>query len=541
MKKGMIGLLALIFIIAALLSGCSSVTDNENGKTDNGNGGSEGKSEALKLKVVIPHFGGDPTGTLVQQEYEKEIQQYLGIGVTIEWTRIPWGEYKEKTQVMLTSGDIPDVMLVLGQDNIIKYGEQELFVDLAEYMDVMPNYMEFVKATDNYEKYLMSDSKQLFAFYDGFTNPSDIEPSQYATAYRLDVFEKHNIKVPTTLDELYKAAKELKELYPDSYPVGQSEQYLNYDGILNANHTSGGIYWNGEKYVYGPTEEAFKEALMFLNKLYSEKLLDPAYWSDNMDEAKPKASTGKTFIYPLIWSGYVADFNANQQAGVTWTLAMGPDNPKYGKSWKYDSEPKGKGVNNGYGIVVSAKAKNTEQIIRLLDYQYSDKMINLLMWGIEGKSYEVKDGNKQFLPEIKESGDFVGELAKLGVSVSMRTRPGIVFTPQERIAKYMSIPDVMFYHDGKAQLENYWLASDKYGGKQSISPINRAPKLLFSKDENDRRANTMTPIDTYVKESAVKFIKGEMSFDDWDKFQDTMKKMGDYESILQMFNDKVTS
>ncbi|WP_314589243.1 extracellular solute-binding protein [Paenibacillus terrigena] len=537
MKKTLMGMLMTLLLITTYLSGCSGESGTSESKSEDK--GSSDKANALHLKVVIPHFGGDPTGTIVQQEYEKEIQNYLGTEVKINWTRIPWAEYTEKTKVMLTSGDIPDVMLVRGQDNIIKFGEQGLFVDLSQHIDKMPNYKTYIDATGNNEQYLMNENKQLFAFYDGYTNPTDIEPSQYAAAYRLDVFQKHNIKVPTTLDELYDAAKQLKALYPDAYPVGQSEQYLEYDGILSANHTAGNIYWNGEKYVYGPTEEAYKEALIFLNKLYKEKLLDPAYWSDNMDEAKTKATSGKSFIYPLLWSGYVADFNANKQAGVTWTLAMGADNPKYGKAWKYGSEPKGKGLSNGSGLVISAKSENVEQIVKLLDYQYSDKMVDLLMWGIEGKSYEVKDGKKQFLPALIQSDDFVGELAKLGVSASMRTRPGIVFTPQERIAKYTSIPDVMFYHDGKAQMENYWFASDKYGGKESIAPMDHAPKMMFTKDESDLKANTMTPIETYVKESAVKFIKGEMDFSEWGKFQDTIKKMGDYESILKLYNDKV--
>ncbi|MNG38503.1 hypothetical protein D3C84_1262340 [compost metagenome] len=69
--------------------------------------------------------------------------------------------------------------------------------------------------------------------------------------------------------------------------------------------------------------------------------------------------------------------------------------------------------------------------------------------------------------------------------------------------------------------------------------MDHAPKMMFTKDESDLKANTMTPIETYVKESAVKFIKGEVDFSEWGKFQDTIKKMGDFESILKLYNDKV--
>ena len=51
---------------------------------------------------------------------------------------------------------------------------------------------------------------------------------------RTDIFKKHNIKIPTTLDEVLEAGKKLKELYPDSVPITNRFQQGNLMSGLGA-------------------------------------------------------------------------------------------------------------------------------------------------------------------------------------------------------------------------------------------------------------------------------------------------------------------
>lgn len=71
-----------------------------------------------------------------------------------------------------------------------------------------------------------------------------------------------------------------------------------------------------------------------------------------------------------------------------------------------------------------------------------------------------------------------------------------------------------------------------------IPPWFFAPPIAFSTDDREEISNIMTPVKTYVAEMRFKFIKGEESFEDWDNFLAGMKKMGDYEKILRLHNDK---
>ena len=63
--------------------------------------------------------------------------------------------------------------------------------------------------------------------------------------------------------------------------------------------------------------------------------------------------------------------------------------------------------------------------------------------------------------------------------------------------------------------------------------------LIFSQEENDKIDNIMTPVNSYAGESRTKFILGDTSLDQWDKYLKELEKMGDYPSILKMYNDKL--
>ena len=544
MKKVVNSILVLTIVIILscnALVGCSKKESVQSNNADKKTTDSTKKVEELSFDVLCPHFGVDPSDSVIQNEWLKVMEKHMDMKLNIKWERIPWGDYREKVNLVLASGDYPDVFLSVDEKMKNKYGNEGMLLNVSEYMEYAPNYKDFIDNTPDADIVLYTGEGNSYGFSDGFMNPNNIESTQYAWAYRFDVFEKHNIKIPETLDELYEAAKKLKELYPDSYPINQNESYLKpYEEFMWVNHTSQGIYWNGNEFVYGPTEEAYKEALMFANKLYKEELLDPEFFIDTFDQSKEKALNNRTFIYPAIWAGYVNQFNLNKEFNGQWGLSMPANNPKYGTAWKRWSQVKGKLLRKGSDIVISAKAKNPELLVKLIDYQYSDENIELLNWGIEGTTFKRnEDGSKAFMPEITNADDPIGKLAEFGISSSMRSRSGIVFTPQDfdsQIAQWTEDP---WYHNGEFIEEKFWLATEKFGGKESIAPNDRAPKYNTTKDEKDTITNTMTPVETYESECAVKFVIGEMSFDQWDEFQDNLKKMGDYESILKMYNDKV--
>ncbi len=510
-------------------------------KTEEGKG--QKQTDVFKFSASVPDFGLSPKDTLVQKEWQKRMENHMGMKLDIDWERIPWNDYREKEKIVLASAQYPDVFTSSDYDNVLDYGHQGMLLEVSQYFDNAPNYMKFVNSTPDAKYQIYDESGKSYGFQDGFANNRDIEgaQSQSTVAYRFDIFKENNMKIPETLEEFHEAAKTLKKKYPDTYPINISDKgFQIHKGFLNTFHTKDGIYWNGKEYVFGPAEKSYKEMLEYIHTLYQEKLLDPEFLTDDNDRATEKAVTGRVFMLPSMWAGMANHYNRNaEDKKMEWGLAMLPENPKYGTPWKLMSTLPGKSLQQRFNIVISAKTKHPEWLVKIIDYQYSDEMIELMDWGIEGKTYQVsKDGKKEFLPEIMSSDDPAQELGKLGVSSSQVCRSGIVFTPQDFEANIAQLPTEPWYHDGKFLDNQYWIATHEYGGKESVAPFDRAPVLIFSQEENDKIDNIMTPVNSYVGESRTKFILGDTSLDQWDKYLKELEKMGDYPSILKMYNDK---
>ena len=48
-------------------------------------------------------------------------------------------------------------------------------------------------------------------------------------------------------------------------------------------------------------------------------------------------------------------------------------------------------------MVISAQSPIADELVKFVDAQYDEDVINLLNWGIEGETYEEKDGKKSLI------------------------------------------------------------------------------------------------------------------------------------------------
>lgn len=533
MRKHVLAILIAAVVLAPAFAGG---TEEDAGAT----------ADVIQLEAYTADFGISPLGTLVHEEWMEQIQQYLGEDITIDFTVIPWGEYGEKVNITLASGDYPDIFTVPDANAILEYGDQELIVNLAEHEELIPNYMSFVEGTPGYERSVYTPAGDLYAFYDGYTG--EVKGTQYNWAYRFDVFQEYDIKVPETLDEFLNAARRLKALFPDSYPVGtyianNAAWYSVQRPFLAVNQTDYTHYWDGSKYVYGPTEESYREALAFVNQLYLEELLDPEFTVITGDQRDSKALNGETFILPNFFGANVYRYNSNTESDAVWGIAMPPRNRDIGDPWMIGANPAGKLLRTWTGIVIDAQSDHVETAVRLVDSFYTDEMIELLNWGIEGETFARDgDGNKYFLDEFMNSENPTEALAELGVSSTMRSRSGIIFTPQDFAAQIALMKPHPFYAEGEYFEGKYWVHTWEYG-RNMIRPAEEGAGiagLTYSPEEREFRQINLTPVQTFVDESAIKFITGELSIeDDWDDYLIELRQKGDIEEVTRQMTAKM--
>ena len=509
-------------------------------------------NNTLSISVSRPQFNEPAEGAEVQRMWEEDMSAYLGCALDISWEEIVWADYQTNLSATMASGVFPDAIAfgTLTQDLPNQYGQEQMLVDIAQYKDLLVNYQKFIDGSIGGEKAIYNDDGSMYAFYDGYVNENNIQGAQSFTAfaYRFDILQENNLTPATTLDEYTALCKKLKQLYPDVYPIGNSKDYPLYRGFVGIFHTWDTLYWNGSEWKYGPTEDNFRELLIYLNGLYKEGLIDPEFATDDGDQQQmAKAVTGKVLTFPTVWAGRVADWNRSAKEigeGISWGLAYLPSKDGEMVSWKYGSRMPGYTLSKGYGIMINANTAYPEWIVKMIDYQYSEEMIDMMNWGVEGETYEVKeDGSKDYTELVYSQDNPELYMAQYGSTSIAYRRCGIVFAPQVfEPLSYLMDKDPWWDESDGYTTGQYWVMTDKYGGEDSVAPTDRAPYYTLSAEESQMRANALTAYETLSKEWGHYFIVGQKdpaNDADWQAYLNTLSTSGvDMDGIVQILNEK---
>ena len=552
-------------------TGQQSASGNEGNDSQEGNEGVTSGAAAngiqlpeipdgvLKLEVNIPDFNQTSEGTMIQNLWQEKMEAYLGVKLDITWTRTAWNDFRETEKVPLQAGKIADVSTLSIGPAINEFGEDGTVLNLADYMDYMVYYPEYMADTNGGEDFAKNEDGSMCYFMDGSYNMSNIEGAQSFTAfaYRFDVLKENDLQPATTLEEFTQLCADIKAKIDNGeidakYPIMNStKDYSIYRGFVGIFHTWDVLYYNGSEWVFGPFEDNFREMLKYLNGLYEAGYIDPEFGTADTESANGKAATGVAVICPTLWSGSVTGWNdATDVEGMEWGLAYLPEGP-YGTSWKWGSKQGGKSLANGMGIYISAKTEHPEYVVAMIDYQYSDEMVQMLNWGVEGETYTVENGKKTFVDSILNPADSASnaslESGKYGLMASSVCRTGIPFTPIDFEAMLMTTAGSQSWwnaEDGYYE-GDFWVESSRLGGPESVAPYDREPVMYLTASEQAMRGQLRYGgvCESRVKELALQFITGEKDIDndaDWEAYIADVKSQtdDDFDSILETLDAK---
>lgn len=509
----------------------------------------------LSLEVSIPDYQQNSEGTMIQEEWEKRMEAYLGCELDITWRRTSAQDYQESELVVLQSGKVPDIATVTRGAAVNEYGEDGTLLDLSGYADYMVYYPEYMASTNGGENYARNKDGSMYYFMTGTYNPSNYHGAQSFTsfAYRFDLLRKKGWQPAVTLDEFtglcadMQAGIEDGSLDLDYVIMNSDKNYSLYRGFVGIFHTWDCVYYNGQEWVFGPIEDSFREMLQYLNGLYQAGYIDPEFATADSNLAATKATTGVAGICPTLWSGNVALWNgALASEEMEWGLAYLPENEDYGTAWKWGSYQQGKSLSASMGVCISARTAYPEYAVAMIDYQYSDQIVSLMNWGIEGETYRVEGTDKVFVDEIMQAEKPSMKSAEYGLMSSSICRSGIPAMPLDfdAMLELASLPEPWWnaekgYYQGK-----YWIETSVNSGEDSISPYDRPPVIYLSAEEQTAKAQLSYGgvCESRVKELANQFIVGERDiWDDaeWEAYIKDVKSQTDtdFDGILKMLND----
>ena len=457
-----------------------------------------------------------------------EVQRLIG-NVEFVWDLVPNSDWETKQSVVLASGNVPDIMLLNADDctNIFnQFGSQGIFANLYPMYESgeLPYFSQLAESYPHMLSTFITKDNVMH----GFVMVNTIGQVDMGYFIREDIYQKHDLEIPTTFDELYESLKILKGIYPDSLPiVNRSGPNNLIEAILRAYHSSGDIYYDNNTlaYEYGPATSNYKDGISYLAKLYADGLIDPEFATTSTAQWLERMTTGQGFFcftyferLDQIQDAVVAT-DPDTDFSVIGILPPQADD-HVGKSLRLDDP-----VQRSWALVVGANSDYIETAAKIIDYAtYSDEISDVINWGIEGDTYNIVDGVKVFADDIKTPSNPGGtrELGDLGID----GRSGLSIGPCDYRAWYAGI----FGPRANAAtiLHNDNIDTVCYFNGYSLS---------FTQAQSDEIAALRGPLTTYVDESVLKFITGQWNMDsDWDTFQENLVKFK-YGELLQYYLD----
>lgn len=436
----------------------------------------------------------------------------------IKWQDIPIEGYQEKKNLIFASGEWPDAFFgvnALSDADIANYGSQGILLPLQ---DLIEEYAPTIKQL--FEQY--PEIKKFATAPDGniYSVPTILE-RDFLTLFDAAFINKKwldelGLPVPETIEEFEAALLAFKNSDPNrngkpdeipfSFLYGDDARYAlhsmfgSFGRLDNPEH----VVLEDGKAVFTASQPEYKEALKYFHKLYSQGLIDPESFTQDLTVYFSK---GKNKEAPII--GAFVGWNSTAMAGDRSGdyVPLPPLKSSSGKQiWnKYFGET------SRSGFAITINNSQPEASIRWIDEIYTEKHSMEWQFGPIDLNIKIKeDGTYGFLPE--PNGMTNGEFRH---SESPGNQAARAMT-QERYAK----------------VEN----NESQNVKQSLydfySPfmVNSAfPKVFFSPEDADRLAILKTDLFSYIDQSVASWIlKGNID-NEWDGYVQKLKQMGEEE------------
>ncbi len=461
--------------------------------------------EGADLKVVIPSHPNWPyRDEWVAWKYVKEATK-----ANIDVIAYPNSDFSTKVPLILADPEeVPDLICMPNSTIVNQYVSQGAFIAVEDYKDYMPNYTKFWASlpSDQAEDMLRIrravDGKTYFPQVYGRQDTINLR----TWLYRKDIFEKNNIKIPETMDELYNAAVRLKKIYPNSYPLCIRGFFSNGVDLVGASwkpYFAYGAYYDfdNDEWCFGAREDTMLDIIKYFKKLVEEGLIPPNYVTMTSTEWAELVHTDRIFVFPQ-YQVQIDLLNAKSRTrNPDFTIAaMTP--PRANTSTGQNMVAKSNVDPCGYVVCNSGNEQRIINAVSLLDWFYSDEACELLSWGKEGETYEMIDGKKTY---ILDDGENVEN------RYGFQTNSLIVRIDPEAVMAGFS--------EEQRDSTDFILAHTETG-------YNPVRWVGLNKEEEAVRDEIGTALDIYAQEMISKFLLGTEPLSNWDNFVETLNKMG---------------
>ena len=459
----------------------------------------------LKYWVRLSNSVSTTVQNYAETEFAKEC--YKKTGIKVEFIHPAQGQEQEALNLLLASGDLPDI---IETDWVSRNPEQMIengtIIELNDIIkDYSPNLYKYLQENEDVDKQLKTDSGKYFAY--PFIRNDEKLLATSGFMMRGDWLDELGLEVPETIDEWETVLTAFKEKKCDM-PIG-----VSLGGIYQLSggyNTKADFYLRDGKLVYGPTEDNFKAFVERMHEWYEKGIIDVNFVVLDGSLVNSNILSGKagcTFGAGGSGLGMYLSNKPSEPADYTLIPVPYPTHEK-GKTPEFGNKQlKYSPVNNA---AITAQCKYPEIAARFLDFAYSEEGYMLNNFGIEGVSYEMKDGYPTYTDLITKNPEGLSMAQTLPLYTRASTE-GPFIQDARYIEQYYQFPDQK-------------KALDVWGANNDFDHI--IPQISLTTDEAKEYNEIMNEVSTYCDEMVSKFIMGDEPIEKYDEFRNNIKAMG---------------
>ena len=254
---------------------------------------------------------------LVIQKWEKMTN------VHIEWIEVPTVSMEEKKNLMLASNDLPDAFANnLPDFDISTYGAAKVFIPVQDLIKKsMPNYLKVIAQKPDITKFTMAPDGNIYTFA-RLNEGSWMRQLSIHSIYK-PWMDKLGKSMPKTTDEFFDLMVAIKNadlnngkpVIPIAMASGDqalgipraTPWFIYYAFGLPYNDTgtdsTANLFVEGGKVKYAPADERFKQATIFMNKLWKAGLIEPEAYTLPYAQMEAKArQMPVTYAVLSVWN-----------------------------------------------------------------------------------------------------------------------------------------------------------------------------------------------------------------------------------------------
>lgn len=499
--------------------------------------------DAVALDLFMAQF---PDSELESNAFTALVEERFGVDLSFDVTGLDGGPAKEKRQITLASGDLPDAWFLIpwvdgfSRPEILRLGAEGALLPLNDLIAQFgPDVAAAMEAVPAYATLSTAPDGNIYAL----PQWNDCYHCSYGSKLWINTawLETLGLAMPTTTDEFRAVLEAFKNNDPngngvaDEIPLSANVRdslvpfLMNafiYDPRFSQQYTST-LALQGDTVVLQATQDAWRAGLAYIAGLYADGLIDPGAFTQNAEGLQALGNNADavilgaaTVLHPY---AFVAPNSPDGRDTHYDALAplTGPDGARFA-TYVLPSSPQGT-----FAISYSATPEEQQKAMEILNFLFTPEGRTLAYFGREGTAWRpAAEGDIALDQTLTPSYAVIQPEAGAPPPNDRWSAVAQYYFPVE--VRHAEVTPLDIYAP-EGYERRLFEATQLYDGLAPMDQVFPLWNVWFSAEDATELAQLQTNLDDYVNRTNAEFITGQRDINDdaaWAEYLQGLTDLG---------------